>query len=67
MAPVEKIIEHLSHGRHCHARMCAMIAITVKMMKLVMKMEWNSFASCSVRPDKEPLLLSAAMLVLSVR
>ncbi len=30
------------------------MAITVKMMKLVMKMPWNSFASGSVNPDSEP-------------
>jgi hypothetical protein len=42
-----------------------MIAMTVKMMKLVMKIPWNSFASWSVNPDNEPPLLSAAMLALS--
>lgn len=35
-----------------------MIAITVKPAKLAMKMLWNSFASCSVSPDNEPLLSS---------
>src|ERR1700742_90677 len=33
--------------------MCATIAITVKMMKLVMKILWNSLASCSLKPDKD--------------
>src|ERR1700742_356624 len=33
--------------------MCATIAITVKMMKLVMKILWNSLASCSLNPDKD--------------
>ena len=31
-----------------------MIAITVKAMKLVMKMLWNSLASASVSPDERP-------------
>ena len=29
------------------------MAITVKTMKLVMKIPWNSFASASVSPDSE--------------
>ena len=30
-----------------------MMAITVKTMKLVMKIPWNSFASASVNPETE--------------
>jgi hypothetical protein len=30
-------IDVCPHGRHCHAKKCARIAITVNMMKLVMK------------------------------
>ena len=38
-----------------------MIAMTVKTMKLVMKIEWNSFASCSVSPDKSRSIVSAML------
>ena len=34
-----------------------MIATTVKTMKLVMKMRWNSLASASVSPDRDDLSL----------
>jgi hypothetical protein len=35
--------------------MCAMIAMTVKAMKLETNKEWNSLASASVNPDSEDL------------
>jgi hypothetical protein len=43
-----------------------MIAITVKMMKLAMKMLWNSLASVSVSPDNERGLSPSAILDHSV-
>ena len=49
------------HGRHIHTRMCAMIAMTVKPMKLVTNKEWNSLASASVSPDKDDLSLPLAL------
>jgi hypothetical protein len=42
--------------------MCAMIAITVKITKLVMKMLWNSLASDSVSPDRERPVLGASTM-----
>jgi hypothetical protein len=38
-----------------------MIATTVKAMKLLMKIPWNSLASASERPDKLPDRLLSAM------
>jgi hypothetical protein len=42
-----------------------MMAITVKMMKLVRKIPWNSFASASDNPDIEVFTGSTAMRLLS--
>jgi hypothetical protein len=42
-----------------------MIATIVNRMKLVMNIEWNSFASCSVKPDKDPARLSSTAILSS--
>jgi hypothetical protein len=46
--------------------MCAMIAITVNPMKLFTNKLWNSCASDSVKPDRDDLSFSLAMLLTSV-
>jgi hypothetical protein len=47
--------------------MCAIIAITVKIKKLLTKIVWNSLASFSLKPEREPdfPVSSIAMLMSS--